>query len=208
MAWAAVAAATIATVGGAVISSKASGKASDAQNKSSEESIAFQKESRDLARADLAPFKEFGESQINPLQDLLDNKGDAIRNDETFQVASEVLSDDIAGRNAARGKLGSGETLNDLFRENALLGESLFNSDFNRRFNALNLGQASAAGQANTAVTTGANVGETLLQQGNAIAAGEVGKANAVSSGVNNLISLAGTAGLFDKKAPNQTTTV
>ena len=207
MAWALVIGGGVAA-GSAYLGNKAAGKAADAQVESSKESIAFQKESRDLARADLEPFKAFGEKQINPLQQLLDNNGDAIRGNETFQVASEVLSDDIAGRNAARGKLGSGDTVNDLFRENALLGESLFNSDFNRRFNALNLGQASAAGQANTAVTTGANVGETILQGGNARAAGEVGKANAVSSGVNNLISLAGTAGLFDKKAPNQTTTV
>ena len=207
MAWAVTAAAAITTVGGAIINRNSSKRAAAAQERSSEESIAFQTESRDLARADLAPFKEFGEDQINPLKDLLDNKGDAIRDDETFQVASEVLSDDVAQRSAARGKLGSGQTLVDLFRENALLGESLFNSEFNRRFNALNLGQASSAGQANTAITTGANVGETILQGGNAKAAGEVGKANAVSSGINNLISLAGTAGLFDKKPSSQTTT-
>jgi hypothetical protein len=202
----AVTTAAVVTAGAAVSGAMSARKAGKAQERSARDSIAFQKESRDIARADLEPFKAFGESQINPLKDLLDNKGDSIRGNETFQVASEVLSDDIAGRNAARGKLGSGETLNDLFRENALLGESLFNSDFNRRFNALNLGQASAAGQANTAVTTGANVGETLLQKGNAEAAGKVGQANAISSGVNNLISLAGTAGLFNK-APAPTTT-
>jgi hypothetical protein len=202
MAWIA----TGVAVGTAAVGAYSANKASKQQARSADKSIEFQKESRDLARADLEPFKELGESQIEPIQDLLDNKGDAIRNNPTFGVASEVLSDDIAGRQAARGKLGSGDTLNSLFRENALLGESLFNSDFNRRFNTLNLGQASAAGQANTAVTTGANVGETLLQKGNAEAAGKVGQANAINSGVNNLISLAGTAGLFNK-APAPTTT-
>lgn len=199
MAWAVVGAAAITVVGGA-INSRSARKAAGAQERSSDAAIAFERESRDLARADLEPFKELGVSQINPLQELLDDQAGSIRNNETFQVASDVLSDDIAGRNAARGKLGSGDTLNDLFRENALLGESLFNNDFNRRLNTVNLGQASAAGQANTAVTTGNSIADLITGKGNATAAGEVGKANAISSGVNNLISLAGTTGIFKPK--------
>ena len=137
---------------------------------------------------------------------MLDDKSGAIRGNETFKVASEVLSDDIAARAAAGGKLGSGQTLVDLFRENAVLGESIFNNDFNRRFNLVNLGQASAAGQANTAVSTGNSVAELTTGIGNAQAAGKIGSSNAISSGVNNLISLAATAGAFNK-APAPTTT-
>jgi len=58
---------------GGVVSSRASKGAAAAQSGSSAESVAFQRESRDIAREDLQPFRDFGESQIQPLNNLLEN---------------------------------------------------------------------------------------------------------------------------------------
>jgi len=56
-------------------------------------------------------------------------------------------------------------------------------------------GQASAAGQANQAINTGANVSNLLTGIGNAQAAGSVAQANAQSQGSQNFMNLAGGIG-------------
>ncbi len=56
----------------------------------------------------------------------------ASRADQTFRDASDVVADQVSSRAAARGKLGSGNTLSDLFRENVMLREGLTQSEFDR----------------------------------------------------------------------------
>ena len=55
-----------------------------------------------------------------------------------FNDASDAMSRQVMGNNAARGKLGSGATLNDLFQQNAALGESMRGNRFNETLNAAN----------------------------------------------------------------------
>ena len=66
----------------------------------------------------------------------------------------------------------------------------------NQLFNAVNMGQSSAAGQANTALTTGNMISDLMTQQGNAQAAGRLLALKAArQAGINNLLSLGGQAG-------------
>jgi hypothetical protein len=83
--------------------------------------------------------------------------------------------------------------LADLNRQEAILDDALLGADFNRNFSLVNLGQSSAAGQANVAQNTG--IADLYTQGGNASAAGTIGGANAISSGVQNLTNLAGLYG-------------
>ena len=51
----------VASIGGALLSGRASKKAAKAQAAAAERDLAFQRETRDLARSDLAPWREGGE---------------------------------------------------------------------------------------------------------------------------------------------------
>lgn len=175
---------------------KASRRAAEAQSESAEQAIEFQRETRDIARGDLQPFRDFGEGRLNRLNKIL-KPGYTPKG---FKGAANALGDQVSARAAARGKLGSGNTLNDLFKSNALLKNDLLNSEYNREFGAVNLGQSSAAGQANTAQAVGNNISSLLTQQGNAIASGHVGGANARSQGVNNLVGLGTMIALSDRR--------
>jgi hypothetical protein len=142
--------------------SRAAKDAAQQQQQGADQAIAFQRESRDMARADLQPFKQAGEARLNRLADYADNNqfGDSymrLKDQENksigyenaltglynihnqnyddvsgFKDASNVMSRQVMNNQAARGKLGSGSTLMDLFKENALLGENLKNNEYNR----------------------------------------------------------------------------
>lgn len=179
---------------GSIFSGGADDAARDAanvQSRSADKAIDLQRESRDLARGDLAPFREAGVAQLNPLSSLIsDPKAqlDYVQNNPFFKA----LADDAQGRlfsnRAAKGKVGSGGTAEALQNSILLLGQNLLNNNINQRFNLANMGQSAAAGQANTALTSGQSISDLITGQGNAQAAGIVGAANARSGGINSLI--------------------
>ena len=137
------------------------------------------------------------------------------RYDQTpgFQDASAAMTRGVTANAAARGKLGSGNTLQDLFANNAVLGDELKNSQFTRGLNFANFGEqaninrfnryGSLADMGFNALTNQANLGSTAVSNINnlrtggasAQAAGMIGAQNARDQGVGNLISLASMAG-------------
>ena len=191
-------------VGGSLISgalsSRASRKAADAQSESAKESIAFQRESRDLARKDLQPFREFGEGQIEPLNNLLSNPTGYLQKNPLYENINNNSQRQIFANKAARGKLGSGGTALELQNRFLANGEGLINNQYNRLLGVTSAGQNAAAGQANIAQTTGVNVGNTLLEKGNAIAAGKVGSANAWNNAINQGVGLLSYNGYLKKQ--------
>ena len=136
------------------------------------------------------------------------------RYDQTpgFQDASAAMTRGVTANAAARGKLGSGNTLQDLFANNAVLGDELKNSQFTRGLNFANFGEqaninrfnryGSLADMGFNALTNQANLGSTAVSNINnlrtggasAQAAGLIGAQNARDQGVGNLISLASMA--------------
>lgn len=192
---------------GSVLDSATGGFGSDAaaaskdaakiQAKSADKALAFTKETRDLARADLAPFKDFGAGQINPLSDILTSQGqyDYLAGNPLFDLMMDKSNQATFANQAARGKLGSGGTLTALQDNFMISALPLLQNQQNQLFNAVNLGQSAAAGQANTALQQGNNLANITTQKGNAIAAGEVGAANAKQQAWNNLLQLGGTIG-------------
>lgn len=190
-----------AVVGG-VVSSRAAKGAAAAQSESSAESVAFQRESRDIAREDLQPFRDFGESQIQPLNNLLENPNSYLQNNPLYDAINNNAKREVFANRAARGKLGSGGTARELQNRFLANGESLINNQYNRLLGGVSSGQNAAAGQANVAQNTGVNVGNTLLQKGNAIAAGKVGSANAINNALNQSVGLLSYNGYLGKSAP------
>lgn len=189
---------------------KASKQASQTQSQALDRGIELQRETRDLARDDLAPFRQFGADQINPLLELLNPQGQAdyLNANPLFQASLDSVNSATLNNRAARGKLGSGGTLAALqgnFNSTAL---PFLANQQNALFNGVNLGQSSAAGQANTALSTGSNIANMLGQQGDVNAAGIVGSQGSQQAAFNNLLNLGGQIGggllaMSDKRLKN-----
>lgn len=102
---------------------------------------------------------------------------------------------------AAAGKLGSGSTLTSLMEAMApqvmARQQQMFdqryntnNQQFNQLQNLVGMGQNAAAGQGAAIQGTANNVTELTGQGANALAAGQIGAANARAQGINNMIGL------------------
>lgn len=129
-----------------------------------------------------------------------------------FQDASDAMSRNVMANAAARGKLSSGNTLMDLFKGNAELGESMRTNQYNLGLNTANFDEQARINRFNrygsladmgfNALTNQANLGSTAVSNINnlrtggasAQAAGLIGAQNSRDQGVGNLISLASMA--------------
>ena len=162
--------------------------ASRTQAQAMDKAIHLQRETRDLAREDLAPFRDFGAGQINPLLELLTPQGQTnyVQANPLFEAALDSVNKATMANQAARGKLGSGGTLAALQNNYMSTAMPFINSQQNALFNAVNMGQSSAAGQANTAMNTGNQVSALLGNAGDAQAAGIIGANNAWQQAYNN----------------------
>lgn len=187
-------------IGGTVLGGDAADAATQAaqlQGKSADKAIALQRESRDLARADLAPFVKFGQGNMDALSLLLTGQGQAdyLQSNPLFDLALDRTNKASLSSNAAQGLLNSGNTLNELNNNALLTAMPLLQNQQNQLFNAVNMGQSSAAGQANTALATGNSLADLTTQRGNIQASGIVGAQGAQQAAFNNLLNLGGQAG-------------
>lgn len=266
----------------------AASSAADAQYKAAQDSIAFQRESRDLARADLAPFINFAtggnkypggttqgmlsqadqtqqnfnwqaylaanpdvaqnwighygkgtpdgawehyqmygqnegraftptvaaknkpptgyyspDSPLGQLGTILTPEGQSayLKNNPLFTLALNNLDRQSNNAYLGRGKLGSAS--NQLVNNAFLAGIPLLQNQTSNLFNAVNIGQSSAAGQANNTLLSGQNIANTIEGAGNAQASGIIGAGNAAAQGLygigNSLGQAAGTYAWFNK---------
>jgi len=186
------------SVTGGKQAAKAARLGAEAQERGGRESIAFQRESRDIARADLDPFKKAGESALPGLQDLVNDPSkqlDFVQNNPFFEALSNQASETLLSNQATTGKLGSGGTAEALQNSLLLLGTNLVDQSIQQRSGLASLGANAAAGQANISQQTGQSVGNTLQGIGNAQAAGIIGGRNAINQGRGDLMKAA--AGAF-----------
>ncbi len=162
-------------------SAQAARDAANIQAQSGQAAIEEARAAREQSRADLQPFAQFGQQQLTPLAQMISQQGqvDYLQNSPIFQASLRNMNEQVLNNAAVRGRLNAGDTRQrfaDNFQAAAL---PLLSYQTNNLFNAAQFGQASAAGQANSALTTGANIGGTLTDIGNARAAGLVGERNA-----------------------------
>lgn len=204
--------------------SKAAKSAAEAQVQLGREALAFQKESRDLALEGLAPFREAGVSAIGGLpallqaqQSTIDDPSSRVLNNPFFKALAEQQERRLLQSAAARGKVGSGGTAEELQQNLLLLGNQFAQQDIaNQQLGITNLqnlstiGANAAAGQGSTiqqtagmATGTLGNIGAAQAQgitgAANAYAAGKIGAGNVRQQGLGNVAQIAGTlfGGLF-----------
>ena len=163
------------------------------------EGIALTRETRDLARSDLAPFRGLGERALAPLEQILDPTGqvDFLIDNPLFEAALQRFNQNTNASAAASGRFRAGDTRDELFSNFLRAGIPLL--DFQRQglFQAVNTGQASAAGQAATSERSNLAITDLLNQGANALAAGEVGAAQARQERAGNIVEGAAVAALI-----------
>ncbi len=167
----------------------AASKAARAQGQAGQASIEEAIAAREQSRQDLMPYAQFGQQSLTPLANMLTHQGqsDYLQNNPIFQASQKNMNEQVLNNAAVRGRLNAGDTRQRFFENFQAAALPLLNFQTNNLFNAANMGQASAAGQANNSLTTSANIGNTLTGIGNAQAAGLIGRANAQSQFASDL---------------------
>lgn len=180
-------------------------------------SIEAQKEAREQARADLAPFVQRGagymgaERQAVAQSQQLFNDPTSIMQNPMFAAIQEDVRRQTMQNAAASGRLGTGGTLQALETNALRTGFDVLNSERQAQLqnagflaNLVGQGQSAAAGQGATAIQSGQGIssalmrgnqiaGNQVLGAANAQAAGLVGAANAQQQGLMNLVNMGAT---------------
>lgn len=165
---------------------KAADRATQAQVQSTDAAIAEQRRQFDLMRETFQPYVDVGTDVLPEMRALL-GIGDEqlqqqalqrIQEGPQFQAMLQQGEEAILQNAAATGGLRGGNTQASL----AQFHPQLLGNEINRRFGQLGglaqLGQASAAGVGSGALMTGQNVGNLLLEQGQAIGQGAIARGN------------------------------
>lgn len=174
--------------------SDAANAAIAAQTRYTDEANQLARETRDIQRADVAPWREAGQRGLSSLEQGMPEAtrsftmGD-FQQDPAYQFRLDEGMKALERSAAARGGLNSGATLKALTRfgqdyasqeyQNAY---NRFTNDQDRRFNKYaslaGVGQVASQNQAQFAGQYGQTVGGNLIGLGNANAAAHIGAAN------------------------------
>jgi len=159
-----------------------------------------------FAGSDVAPT--LAEETFSGVAPVLDTDPSRVINNPLFQALARDQERSILASQAARGKLGSGETQDDLIRNVLLLGTQFQDRDINQQqqnfqnllasqqqrfgqlFDISRLGANVVAGAGTTAQRGAESQGNILGQLGNALSAGQIGAAQAQAQGAQNLAGL------------------
>lgn len=174
---------------------KAANQAADAQIQSADRAIAFQKESRDIARNDLMPYADLGKRNVSGLESLINDPNAQLKyvqENPFFKALTDQATQALKNNASANFKLNSGGTAEALQNSLMLLGNNLVQQQISNKQNLVSMGQNAAVGQGNITMNSGNSVADLYTQQGNARAAGIVGGSNAVMQGRQSLLNLAG----------------
>lgn len=182
---------------GGIAQASAANRAADAQEAAANRQIEAANETRDIIRADLAPYREGGLDAQNALRfELgLGDRPDGYRGYEASPYANYLMTtgrDNIEAGAAYGGSLYSGRTMQALEQYRQGVAGADRNTFVDRLTGVANSGQ-NAAAQTAAAETNQLNALTTAYGNiGNAQAAGAVGVGNALSGAINNGIGIWG----------------
>lgn len=196
-----------ATLASGYMSSRAAGKAADAQIAASEQGIAEQQRQFDAVQKLLLPYVAVGEKGLTGQQDLIGLNGndaqqraiDVIKNSPQYTTLLNQGQEAILSNASATGGLRGGNVQGALGTFAPTLLNQLIEQQYGRLGGLTSIGQNAAAGVGNAGMQTGTNVAN-LLQQGGAAQAGAYlaqGKAwsalpQAISGGLGLFTGLGG----------------
>ncbi len=178
---------------------EASREAASLQYQAAQDAIREQQRSSQLGLGFLDPYSGIGLMGIDQAGFLTDPQAqyDYLQNNPLFQAALENANRQTMQTAAARGRLSAGDTLQQLTQNTLLAATPLLDRQTRNITNLLDLGRGISTAQANTALGVGTNISNLLTGQGDALAAGQIGAANAQAQGAQNIASIAGTVASF-----------
>ena len=160
--------------------SRAQAAATQAQTQAGEKAIAEQRRASAEGQSFLAPFTGVGQQGLAQASFLTDpqQQFDFLQSNPLFQNMLDNANRATLANQAARGKLGSGSTLERLSENSMLAAMPLIADQKQSIAGLLDFGRGLATAQGNVAIGQGSNVSNLLTQIGNAQSAGLVGGFN------------------------------
>lgn len=195
-------------VGGITGSNAAAEGAQDAaqlQAGSSQAAIDEQKRQFDAVIKLMTPYVTAGTGALTGQQNILGLNGaqaqqsaiSGIENQPYFQGLVKQGENAILQNASATGGLRGGNTQAAMAQFRPQMLNQMIQQQYGNLGGLSQLGQAAASGQASAGMSTGANVGNLLGQQGAALAGGEMAKSGAQYQAFSDLLKLGSTAAAF-----------
>ena len=190
---------------GASQAADASQQASQTQSAASAAGIAETRRQFDKLVELMTPYVTAGTGALGEQKNLLGLSGDqaqqaAISNIQAspqFQALQQQGENAILQNASATGGLRGGNVQAALSQFRPQLLNSLIEQQYGRLSGISQLGQASAAGQAEQGMQSGANIANLLGQQGQAIAGGQVAQGGVVANTFGNILGAAKAVAAF-----------
>lgn len=172
-------------------------RAAEIQAEAVEKGIGEVRAGREQAFGMLSPFQEAGTAQLPGITSLVSDPQaqlSFIQDNPFFQSLSSQATRELAAKQAAGGKLGTGGTAASLQERLLGLGTGLVNQNIQQRMGLANLGMGAAGQAAQTAVGTSGSIADLIGSAGAAQAAGQIGAAQAKQQGLQNILGIGALA--------------
>ena len=194
-------------VGSAAIGASSAKKAAKSQEKAADKAAQAQQQALAAQTALAKPYVEAGANALAQYQSMAPYQNFGMAQFQADPGYNFRMSEGVKALErsaAARGLLQSGGTLKGITQYGQNLASEEYSNAFGRyltereaRMNPYSyltgIGQAAAAGQAANVGTTGAALADIAMQRGNIQAAGQMGAANALASGLGGVTEAAGS---------------
>lgn len=170
----------------------ASEAAADTQAQATMAGVREQRRQFNRTREDLAPYRQAGADALPGLQNLVTDPSSQrqfIQDNPFYKTLADDAQSRVFETQAARGKLGSGDTASALQDNLLKLGSDLLNQNIAQRSNLVSMGQSASAQTGQFGQQTANTISDLHTQRGNAQAAGTVGAANAWTNAANNAMN-------------------
>ncbi|MCZ6897639.1 MAG: tail fiber domain-containing protein [Betaproteobacteria bacterium] len=165
-------------------------QAAEIQGESVEQAIGFQTGATESALGEFGDVRADLEGIRNLITDPTAQR-DFITDNPFFNALAEDAQRRIFSNQAARGKLGSGETALALQNSILLLGDELLGTNINRRFGLADRSGRLATSRAGITQLGAGSITDLITGGGNVEAAGIIGAAEAEASALNTGINTA-----------------
>jgi hypothetical protein len=176
---------------------KAARNAASALEESGKSALEELKRGKTEGQGFLQPFGQLGQQGLDQASFLTDPNAqfDFLQSNPLFQMGLDNANRQTSQMAASRGRLSSGDTLQQLNNNALLTASPLIANQQNSIQNLLGMGLNTAQSQANTALGSASQLANAQTEIGNARAGGVIGQQNAQAANQQNLFNLAGKFG-------------
>jgi hypothetical protein len=188
--------------------------AANQQSQGFRDANAAQVQGSNRASAMFDPFAQLGQSGIDQAGFLTDpnQQFNFLQNNPLFQMGLDNANQQTLGNSASRGRLSSGDTLQQLTNNSLLTAQPLIQDQKNSIADLLRFGTNAATNQGNILLDQGQTTANSannavgaqaqgILNSGNAIAGGQFGSANALADGITNAANARATGIIGESNA-------